>query len=388
MPSSGEVRSYSYVIGLGPPDDAGPTFVASTASSSSGEYALNKAVLDRMMATLIFADEEPQTDTLGGTWRQTAEPPIGGRKGHRMVWTGSTVIVWGGIESSEELAESDLFMPAYGAVYDPATDTWRQTSDAPIEGRYRPVMAWTGSRMLVWGGEIALPGGYADDGAIYNPATDQWRSLPSAPLKASDPVGGWVAGRFVVVTDTHAAAYLPETDSWEPLPSAPIRPGIRSAVVIGDRLVVVAFGDGSTGRPEGAILEGDTWTIIPVPLDPLDAGVEFVAGGDLVLVPSVGWALDPSAGSWHPIVRCPGAANGGAWTGMYLIGVTSTYDPGRDRCLELPPSPPRSMPFDAINGREFAVGVWTGTEYVTWSGGTYLDTVWTPNDGAVFRPAD
>ena len=54
---------------------------------------------------------------------------------------------------------------------------------------------------------------------------------------------------------------------------------------------------------------------------------------------------------------------------------------------DLPPSPPRAKPFDDSNGREFPVAVWTGAEYVTWSGGNGGDIVWVPNDGAAFRPA-
>lgn len=329
----------------------------------------------------------PPGDTLGGAWRQTADPPIGGRTAHRMVWTGSEVLVWGGIESTQEASTFDVVMPAYGAAYDPVADSWRRTSAAPVDGRMRPVMAWSGQEMLVWGGEVTNPHGYVADGAAYDPASDDWRRLPAAPLSASEAVGGWLAGRFVVVTDTGAAAYEPQSDSWQVLPDAPVRPGWRSAVVVGERMVVIAFGDGATGQPEGAVLEGDDWTSVDVPLDPLDAGVEFVSGGDLMLVPSAGLAFDPTAG-WRTTVECPEAANGGAWTGSYLIGVGAAYDPVQDRCLDIAESPPRAAPFDGSNGREFAVGVWTGTEYVTWSGGNYGDIVWVPNDGAVFTPSD
>ena len=58
----------------------------------------------------------------------------------------------------------------------------------------------------------------------------------------------------------------------------------------------------------------------------------------------------------------------------------------RPREYRHPPAPPREPPFDDSNGREFPVGVWTGTEYITWSGGNGGDIVWIPKDGAVFRP--
>ena len=50
--SPGPTRSYSYVIGLGRSFDAGPNFIASTSNTGPGDYALNRAVLDRMMGTL------------------------------------------------------------------------------------------------------------------------------------------------------------------------------------------------------------------------------------------------------------------------------------------------------------------------------------------------
>ena len=49
------------------------------------------------------------------------------------------------------------------------------------------------------------------------------------------------------------------------------------------------------------------------------------------------------------------------------------------------PGPPQEPPFDNTNGRG-GPGVWTGTQYITWSGGTGGDIVWVPKDGAVFTP--
>lgn len=46
--------SYEYVIRLGPTPEAGPNLVARTDTSMGGDYELNKAVLDRMMATIEF----------------------------------------------------------------------------------------------------------------------------------------------------------------------------------------------------------------------------------------------------------------------------------------------------------------------------------------------
>lgn len=50
----GEGTTYEYAIALGPPDEAGPTLVARTDTDMGGDYELNKAVLDRVMATMEF----------------------------------------------------------------------------------------------------------------------------------------------------------------------------------------------------------------------------------------------------------------------------------------------------------------------------------------------
>jgi hypothetical protein len=75
---------------------------------------------------------------------------------------------------------------------------------------------------------------------------------------------------------------------------------------------------------------------------------------------------------------------GTVWTGGYLVGVTAAWR--FDECLQLPPAPKRERPFNDTNGREFPVAVWTGHQYLTWSGGTGGDIVWVPKDGAVFTP--
>jgi hypothetical protein len=51
---TGDGTSYEYVIRLGPSAEEGPNLVARTDTSMGGDYDLNKAVLDRMMATIEF----------------------------------------------------------------------------------------------------------------------------------------------------------------------------------------------------------------------------------------------------------------------------------------------------------------------------------------------
>src|SRR5206468_1910792 len=67
------------------------------------------------------------------------------RQFHTAVWTGSEMIVWGGVGSG------GFFNT--GGRYNPGTDSWTATSTtgAPA-ARDQHTAVWTGSEMIVWGG--------------------------------------------------------------------------------------------------------------------------------------------------------------------------------------------------------------------------------------------
>ena len=238
----------------------------------------------------------------------------------------------------------------------------------------------------VWGGWVGEQSRI--DGATYNPSTDTWEAIPDAPFTASPGLGLDFDGRLLAIADSGAAIFDPTARLWTSLPRASLRPGWRVGAVIGDLVLVVAFGDGASGVVEGAVLDvtAGSWTKVSVPFDPIVAGSSMFSVGSVALIPELGLAFDPNALEWQSVPDCPGAAAGGVWTGTQLIGVRGAYEPLLAQCFRLPDPPRRAPPFDGTSGREFAVGVWTGSEYVTWSGGTGGDTVWVPNDGAVFRP--
>jgi hypothetical protein len=100
-------------------------------------------------------------------WRQL--PSMGvGRLGHTAVWTGRQLLVWGGwtVRSGKYVA------PPHGLAYDPSSNRWSALPTAPLRGRAGHLAAWTGSQMLVWGGVPARetdPTRPFTDGAAYTP---------------------------------------------------------------------------------------------------------------------------------------------------------------------------------------------------------------------------
>src|SRR4029077_19916603 len=74
-------------------------------------------------------------------------------------WTGSRMVVWGGD-----------FLTDTGGVYDPVTDSWTATSMAGApSARYLPTHVWTGTELIVWSGYTGQ--NFAPGGARYNPNT-------------------------------------------------------------------------------------------------------------------------------------------------------------------------------------------------------------------------
>jgi len=136
----------------------------------------------------------PQTNT----WRRLA--PLPGGTAAKAVWDGREVLV----------------LTAGGALfaYDPGTNAWRRLA------RFGPAhlgaaVAWTGKRLLVWGGKSA--GGFA-----YDPATNRTATLPKSPLQArEDPAAAWTGRALVVWSGRRLGPGKPFVDGAAFTPATP-----------------------------------------------------------------------------------------------------------------------------------------------------------------------
>jgi N-acetylneuraminic acid mutarotase len=187
---------------------------------------------------LVFAVNPTAAEGWTATSTTNAPP---GLKYHTAVWTGSRMIVWGGVTSFPN-GEN------VGGVYNPATDTWTSTSTVNVpSGRYGHTAVWTGSKMIVWGGHDGLD--FIDTGAIYDPATDTWTptSTLGASLDRNSSTVVWTGSKMIVWGGDDGSeqvntgqVYNPATDTWTAMSTvgAPSGRYVHTAVSTGSKMVV------------------------------------------------------------------------------------------------------------------------------------------------------
>ncbi len=189
-----------------------------------------------------FSDATTEFESTGGrynpvtnSWSPTSTNNVPESRGqHSAVWTGTEMIVWGGVSAQQKKS---------GGRYNPATDSWQPTSliDAPPP-RQNPEAVWTGIEMIIWGG--ALP--EMNTGGRYNPMTDSWRptSLLNAPTPRDQHRMVWTGTEMIVwggtpVTST-GGRYNPVTDTWQPtsMINVPAARDTHTAVWTGTEMLI------------------------------------------------------------------------------------------------------------------------------------------------------
>jgi len=333
------------------------------------------------------------------------------------VWTGSDVIVWGGAS-----VDGDWTEYGDGAAFNPATGRWRSIAPAPIAGRSGHSAVWTGSEMIVWGGMVDAGCGAADaGGAAYDADTDSWRVITTPAVGArSGHSALWTGSRMIVVGGSPsggtrvdgsnlcnpplrpaepllASAYDPTNDSWSVLAPPPWGSDVLVADAVWDGQEVLIWGGQNVGADQGAspwLGAGfsydpgeDQWSQLPAA--PLTARDRFVAawtGSELLVIGgqdetgnrSDAAAYDPTSRRWRSLAEAPAAwaLATAVWTGDELVMVggccamstnAMSYDPFADVWTPLP-----ALPFIDCEpehcSRYGPAPVWTGTAAIIWGG--------------------
>jgi N-acetylneuraminic acid mutarotase len=300
------------------------------------------------------------------SWTPTSTTNVPDRRlRHTAVWTGSEMIVWGG----DDVHGLSLNT---GGKYNPTTDSWTATSivSAP-DARGGHTAVWTGTEMIVWGG-LSFDGSnyhYLSTGGRYNPTTDSWTATSnvSAPNARDGHTAVWTGGEMIVWGGADLSTYFntggkynPGTDNWTAtsIVSAPDARDGHTAVWTGAEMIV--WGGRNNISPYY-----------------LNTGGKYNPGTDSWTATSTTGA--PTGRAFHTAVWSAGNEMI-VWGGQVSTFDTNTggrYNPNTDSWTP------------ANNGyqpRIYHTAIWTGTEMIVWggininTGGEYL------NDGLRYNP--
>jgi N-acetylneuraminic acid mutarotase len=303
---------------------------------------------------------DPSGECVEDTWTPTnliGAPD--GRVEHTAVWTGSEMIVWGG---------DTCFLSCdvnTGGRYNPSTGSWTATSttNAP-DGRHSHAAVWTGTEMIVWGG-FRLGTGILNTGGRYNPATDSWvaTSTVNAPNARLRHTAVWTGSNMIVwggddnANDLNTGGrYDPANDSWAPT--------------------------STTNAPDGRVSHTAVWT-----------GSEMIVwgGGDFNGVFNTGGKYNPITDSWTATstTNAPDARSGhtAIWTGSEMIvwgggdssvalNTGARYDPGTNSWTA-------TSTADTPVARGGHTSIWTGSQMIVWGGSDFSQGL---NTGGRYYP--
>ena len=260
------------------------------------------------------------------------------RSGQSTVWTGSAMLVWGGEPTTNT-----------GGLYDPVTDSWTPTSTGAgvPDPRSRHSAVWTGSEMIVWGGLTGS--GETNTGGRYVPATDSWTAITTGlncPSARQWHTAVWTGTKMIVWGGTAGSTYFntggvydPAGDAWTATGTgvgvASVR--ARHTAVWTGTVMVVWGGTDSVGR--------------------LNTGSRYTPGTDAWSATATTAA--PTARYRHSVV----------WTGSQMIvwggfgttylGTGARYNPALNSWAATAGGPSVRADHSAV---------WSGTEMIVWGG--------------------
>ncbi|MEO8350688.1 MAG: kelch repeat-containing protein [Chthoniobacteraceae bacterium] len=340
-----------------------------------------------------------------------APPPD--RYTHTAVWTGSEMIVWGGVNSNGTYLND-------GARYNPAFDLWTpiSTKNAPSERAGHSGVSVAGI-MIVWGGTNATTP-FAD-GGYYNPASDEWTPIPvtaqspsarayhTAVVSSANEViiwGGLGAGNVPV--NTGGRLYFTQWQGATSTTNAPAARYVHRAVWTGTEMIVWGGAlNGSSFYNDGAHYNptNNTWTAMSAsPLATRYAHVMVWTGTRVLIWGGLGSTYYDNGASYEPTAKAwillnsanapsPRFYSTAVWTGSDMIvfgGQGSANTPLNDGASystttnSWTPLPVANSP----TGRYVHTSVWTGSEMIVWGGyGRFPgNTTATLSDGARYSP--
>lgn len=353
-----------------------------------------------------------------GWWENSSLDQIpDGRYYHTAIWTGNEMIIWGGQNGS--WIGNDIFFNN-GYKYNPTTDTWSSINqeNAPVGRKYHTAI-WTGSKMIIWGG-VDSQNNMLNTGGIYDPTSDSWQPTSTGDNVPSPRVYHtaiwdenemiiWGGGNWEGTFFNNGGRYNPNNNTWAPISTtgAPSERWKHSAIWTGSEMIVW----GGFGY-EGYYVTGgkydpdtDTWqatNIIDAPSE-REEHTAIWTGSVMVVWGGVrysdkyntGGRYNPFSDTWQSTstTDAPVARNyhiaiwdsvnqnmiiwGGSGYGDNFLGDGAKYSPSNDQWQAI-------SNLNAPVPRWWHTAVWTGSQMIIWGG--YSELAEALNDGAKYNP--
>jgi hypothetical protein len=235
-------------------------------------------------------------DIASGAWRSMSTAGAPSPRNAPSIWTGSHFAVWGGYSTDQtgttvcSLYGTAPACPIYqdGALYDVVTDTWKAMgSDGAPPPRYEHILAWTGDRLLVWGGRQPGPvnpktgellGPRLRDGSLYDVGSGTWTPIPPCPFPEATAADTdlWTGDRLLLLVNGDYDGWLfdPHANTWSTLAAPDVQPGSGGLPAVVQSGAVVLPGKKGDVDTVFLLLPGEpTWRSIAEPI-----GVPMVPG--------------------------------------------------------------------------------------------------------------
>lgn len=389
------------------------------------KLSLRVALIAVMLVTSLWpipSLNPTNAEILTQTWTSTTTTNApSGRRGHSAVWTGTEMIVWGGQPSGILCSENT------GGRFDPQTNSWTATSttNAPSARAWHTAV-WTGTEMIIWGGQDCLHGTTLNTGARYNPSTDTWTTISTsnAPSGRYDHTAVWTGTEMIVWSGDGTAAgvtaynsggrYNPSTDTWTTMTTTNAPSARTHALAVWTGTKMIAWGGsndccypGSGSSPSGGIYDPSTNTWSTMAAGSSTAGYKFHSldwtGTELIVwggyqsnnsFVNTGQRYNPTTDTWTQMstVNAPSARGylSGIWTGTNyfvwggyngstpFLNTGGLYDPVSDTWTTITTT-------NRPSNRDVATLVWTGEEVIIWGGFNYDGTEHFRNTGGMLE---
>ena len=336
---------------------------------------------------IIGGRYNPVTDSWIAT--STLNAPTG-RYDQTAVWTGTEMIVWGGFRDNGSSFETlDT-----GGRYNPSTDSWMPTSTSNVPtARWVHTAVWTGTEMIVWGG-IDQHFGFLNTGGRYNPSSDTWTasSITDAPTARSAHAAVWTGSQMIVWgggqqnnSANTGGRYNPSTDSWTATSTTNVTTSRYFPTAVWTGREMIAWGgynDAAMSLNTGGIYNPDTdsWTATRKNNAPTHGEFHTAVwtGSEMIVWSGFGGTFANTGGRYNPrtdswtrtsTTNAPAGRwkHTAVWTGSQMIVWGGTdegnyFNSGGRYCAQTAP------PITLSAAKRKMEGI--NTVYLTWSGGS------------------